>query len=150
PPEEPSYRSPEPSEEPAPSEAPESSEVTAEPHTPGTSHDLAVPSPQLVETSAKYGAEVAPSEKVTTGVPARPMVPVITTKATPTADDVEESPELLLSGPLQPEPSSGPSSGSTESVRRLPPVAKVNPVPADHQAVQLPMTPIPIYPTTGF
>jgi len=128
PPEEPSYRSF------------ESSEAAAEPDDHDTTYTVAVSSPQVAESSAKYGAHADSSATVVAVMPARPMVPVVTSKTTQPADD---SAELSGSSP----------SGSSESgrlVRRLPSIEKVNAVPDDHQTVQLPMTPIPIYPATGF
>lgn len=126
PPAEPSYRSLEPSG------------TAVEPNGPDTSYDLAASAPQVAESSAKYGADAEPSTAVISELPARRMVPIVFPQAAQPASD-------LTARSRSPSPSE-----SSESVRRLPSVDEVNAVPDDHQTVQLPMTPIPIYPTTGF
>ena len=101
-------------------------ETPDEPQHVDDSYDHTVSSPRVAPSSAKYGADADSSATVIDGLPARRMVPVIIPGSAKPADD------------------------SDQTVRRLPSIDQVNPVPADHQAVQLPMTPIPIYPATGF
>jgi len=144
PPEEPSYRSFEPSE------------AAAEPDDPDTAYDFAVSSPQVAESSGKYGssseygADADSSVTVIAGLPVRPMVPITTAQSDEEPEDSTNTSGQSPSGPSLSLPSLLGSTKSDGAVRRLPSIDQVNAVPEDHQTVQLPMTPIPIYPTTGF